>query len=634
MIELENVTYRIGGRLILDEASVLIPNGRRVGLIGPNGSGKTTLLRLILKELEPDKGSIRLNERAVVASVAQHTPDSMRTPLDEVLAADRERSQLLRDAELSVDPDLISDIHNRLADISSHRAPARAGKILSGLGFDEKAQATPLNKFSGGWQMRVALAAALFVNSDILLLDEPTNHLDLEATLWFSRFLEAYPGTAIVVSHDRSLLNIGVNHILSLEDKSLRLYRGTYEIFERTHRENLKQQARFHDRQTAQRRRMERFVERFRYKATKARQAQSRLKMLAKLEPITSVTEPRSTSIIFKNPEKLSPPLLVIENGIVAYGSNPPVLTEINLRIDPGDRIALLGANGNGKTSLARAVSGRIPLRQGNIRGYDKLNVGYFAQHQLEELDANLTPLTALERMLITETNHQLRTRLGGFGFTNATANTKIKDLSGGEKARLSLAIAGHSAPQLLVLDEPTNHLDLSTRESLVHAINDYEGAVLLITHDRHMIELCADHLWLVAEGKVSILDCNLEDYERSTLEKATGLRKAKLNTVARTISAKKNKKKSRQERAKARVKNSGIRLAIFEHEKSLESLGTEKQRLENLLANLETHHYHDQFPTDLIIKLSEINKKIMIAEQLWLKAHEDLEATTKTKED
>lgn len=626
MLQLDDVTYRIGERVLLDGASVIIPDGHRVGFVGPNGTGKTTLLRLILHEIEPDGGSIRVNERAVVGSVSQQAPTGARTPLDEVLAADRERKNLLKEAESAMDPERISDIHTRLADIDAHTAPARAGRILAGLGFDEEAQNAPLDTFSGGWQMRVALAAALFAAPDLLLLDEPTNHLDLEATLWFERFLAAYRNTVIVVSHDRSLLSRSVDHILHLDDKRLKLYRGAYDTFERTYREQLVRQTKLRERQNAQRQRIERFVERFRYKATKAKQAQSRLKALEKMEPIAAIVERRSAPITFPNPEPAPPPLLVIENGAVGYEPGIPVLEDLNLRIDPGDRIALLGANGNGKSTLARTISRRLELQQGRRTGYRKLSVGYFAQHQLEELDGGETPITALGHLLPAANEQQIRTRLGAFGFGATTADTQITDLSGGEKARLLLAFAGHTAPQLLVLDEPTNHLDVDARESLVQAINEFEGAVLLITHDRHIVELCADYLWVVADGTVTPLDGTLEDYERRTLDALSRTTGKGPSASPPQGQSSEEKKEARRTRAALRAQKAPLRRTIAEAEAKLETLNGDKKKIEKRLSDTATYENGDHSPAELLKELAAVNEEIAAAEQRWLCAHEALE--------
>jgi ATP-binding cassette subfamily F protein 3 len=645
MLQIDQLTYRIGNRVLLEGAGVNLPDGHRVGLVGRNGTGKTTLLRLIQREIEPDKGTVRVRERAVMGSVAQQAPTGRRTPLEMVLSADQERHRLLTEAESAVDPSRISEIHTRLADIDAHTAPARAASILAGLGFDEAAQNSPLDTFSGGWQMRVALASSLFANPDLLLLDEPTNHLDFEATLWFERFLAAYRNTAIVVSHDRSLLNRSVDHILHLENRQLKLYRGTYDTFERTHREQHLRQTKLSQRQSAQRQRIEKFVERFRYKATKAKQAQSRIKALARMEPIATLVEQRTAAITFPSPQSASPPLLVLQDAAVGYEVDTPVLSNLNLRLDPGDRIALLGANGNGKSTLARLVSGRLELQQGRRTAHRKFSVGYFAQHQLEELDGEETPLVALGRLMPSALNKDIRTRLGTFGFGELSAETPIHDLSGGEKARLLLAFAGYAAPQLLVLDEPTNHLDVDARESLVQAINEYEGAVLLITHDRHFVDLCADHLWIVANSTVTPFDGTLDDYERRTLDrisprtrksstpdsltdKNTGADKkseTEKNSTVESITS--DRKDARKLRADRRTQLAPYRRAIAKAESRMELLGAERREIEKTLSQSTTYQDGSHSPAELLKRLAEVEHQIAEAEHQWISVHEAMGA-------
>lgn len=632
MLQVDQVTFRVGERVLLDDASVNLPDGHRIGLVGRNGSGKTTLLRLIQGEIEPDKGTVRVREWASLGSVAQQAPTGRRTPLEVVLAADQERDHLLVEAGTAGDPERISEIHTRLADIDAHTAPARAASILAGLGFDDIAQGFPLDTFSGGWQMRVALAAALFAAPDLLLLDEPTNHLDLEATLWFERFLAVYRNTVIVVSHDRSLLNRSVDHILHLEDCQLRLYRGTYDSFERTHRETLIRQTKLRERQNAQRQRIEKFIERFRYKATRAKQAQSRIKALARMEPIAAVVERKTAPISFPNPEPASPPLLILEDAAVGYTADTPVLMNLNLRIDPDDRIALLGANGNGKTTLARLVSGRLEPQRGRRVVHRRYSVGYFAQDQLEELEGGETPLASLGRLMSPSPQQDVRTELGAFGFGEASAETPIRELSGGEKARLLLAFAGYAAPQLLVLDEPTNHLDVDARETLVQAINEFEGAVLIITHDRHIVELCADHLWMVADSTVTPFDATLDDYERRTLDAA--FRREKASASSDSVAGKSfdGRRNSRRLRANRRSQMAPHRRAIAEAESCIEALGAEKRKIESMLGDTNTYADVTHSPTHFLKRLAEIDQQISDAEQRWMSAHEAMDAASENE--
>ncbi|MGE3872812.1 MAG: ABC-F family ATP-binding cassette domain-containing protein [Parvibaculaceae bacterium] len=504
MLHVNGLTYRIAGRLLLDDASVAIPGGHKVGLVGRNGVGKSTLLHLILGELQSESGTIGLPRNARIGTVAQEAPGGDESLLDTVLAADVERASLLAEAETAEDPHRISEIQLRLADIDAHSAPARAATILSGLGFSEATQAGPCSALSGGWRMRVALASALFASPDVLLLDEPTNYLDLEGTIWLKSFIRSYPHTILMVSHDRDLLNDAVGAILHLERGKLSLYQGNYDSFERQRREQQALTLKLKKKQEDQRKHMEAFVERFRYKASKARQAQSRLKALARLEPIADVIEDRVYPFHFPNPEKpLAPPLVRWDHAAVGYAEGKPILRNITLRLDPDDRIALLGSNGNGKSTFAKLLCGKLTAMSGEMKHPPRLTVGYFAQHQLDELSPERTPYDYFTDLMPESTQAQRRARLGAYGFGAALADSKCKTLSGGEKARLLFALAAFHAPHVLVLDEPTNHLDVDSREALIHAINDYEGAVILISHDRHIIETSADRLWLVAYGTV-----------------------------------------------------------------------------------------------------------------------------------
>jgi ATP-binding cassette subfamily F protein 3 len=528
MLHVNGLTYRIAGRLLLNDATVAIPEGHKVGLVGRNGVGKTTLLHLILGDLHSEAGSIGLPRNARIGTVAQEAPGGPETLIDTVLAADLERARLMHEAETAHDPHRIAEIQLRLADIDAHSAPARAATILSGLGFSETAQNRPCSDLSGGWRMRVALAAALFASPDVLLLDEPTNYLDLEGTIWLKSFIRSYPHTILMVSHDRDLLNDAVGAILHLERGKLALYQGNYDSFERQRREQQALTLKLKKKQDEQRRHMEAFIERFRYKASKARQAQSRIKALARLEPIADVVEDRVAPFHFPDPPKpLAPPLVRWENAAVGYGGGNPVLRNITLRLDPDDRIALLGANGNGKSTFAKLLCGKLATMIGEMKHPPRLTVGYFAQHQLDELSPERSPYDYFSELMPERTQAQRRARLGAYGFGAALADSKCKTLSGGEKARLLFALAAFHAPHILVLDEPTNHLDVDSREALIHAINEYEGAVILISHDRHIIETCADRLWLVADGSVKPFEGDMDDYADLILGRASQKRDA-----------------------------------------------------------------------------------------------------------
>jgi ATP-binding cassette subfamily F protein 3 len=535
MLHINALTYRIAGRLLFDRASVAIPAGHKVGLVGRNGAGKSTLLRLALGELAPESGAISLPRNARIGTVAQEAPGGEESLLDTVLAADAERTRLIAEAETASDPHRIADIQTRLADIEAHSAPARAAAILSGLGFAPEVQEGPCSALSGGWRMRVALAAALFAAPDVLLLDEPTNYLDLEGVIWLKNHLKSCRHTVLVVSHDRDLLNDTVGWILHLDQARLTLYQGNYDGFERQRREKQALQLKLKRKQEDERRHMQAFVDRFRYKASKAKQAQSRLKALARLEPVAEMIEERVAPFFFPSPKKpLHPPLVRFDKVAVGYGGEKPVLRAIDLSIDTDDRIALLGANGNGKSTFAKLLCGRLEPSQGQMHHHKALTVGYFAQHQLDELSPERSPYDTFTALMPEASEAQRRARLGAYGFGSALADSRTETLSGGEKARLLFALAAFHGPHILVLDEPTNHLDVDAREALVQALNDYEGAVVLISHDRHLIETCADRLWLVAEGTVRPFDGDIDAYTRLVLEEARERRRGNGESLPR----------------------------------------------------------------------------------------------------
>ncbi|RMH44441.1 MAG: ABC transporter ATP-binding protein, partial [Alphaproteobacteria bacterium] len=517
MLTISDLRFSIAGRVLFDGASARIPPGHKVGLVGPNGAGKTTLFRLIRGELQPERGAIEMPVRARVGGVDQEAPAGPQSLLDTVLAADTERDRLLAEANRVTDPDRIAEIQTRLADIDAWSAEARAATILSGLGFSAEDQARPTSEFSGGWRMRVALAGVLFSAPDILLLDEPTNYLDLEGALWLEGFLARYPHTALVISHDRELLNRAVRSILHLSGGRLELYSGGYGDFARARAARRSQLAAEAARQAERRARLQRFVDRFRAKATKARQAQSRLKMLERMDAVEIPPEDRAPTFAFPDIEPLSPPIVTLDGAAVGYGDRT-VLSRLTLRIDPDDRIALLGRNGEGKSTLARLVAGRLEPSAGSVRRSRGLRVGYFAQHQIEELEPEETPLQHLSRVLPDAPEARLRARLARFGLDAGAATTEVGRLSGGQRARLSLLLATHDAPQLLILDEPTNHLDIESRDALIEALNAFAGAVIIVSHDMHLLSLVADRLWLVADGRVTPFEDDLEGYRRLLL--------------------------------------------------------------------------------------------------------------------
>ncbi len=522
MLVIDDLTLRIAGRALLEDASAQVPDGARVGLVGRNGAGKSTLFRAIAGDIAPDHGSIALPARARIGRLPQEAPDGPERLIDRGLAADRERTALLAEAEAAHDPHRIAEIQTRLADIGAHAAPARAAGILAGLGFSHDDQLRAVNEFSGGWRMRVALAAVLFAEPDLLLLDEPTNYLDLEGTLWLEDHLARYPRTVIVISHDRDLIDNAVDSILHLDQRRLTFYRGGYSAFERQRRERQALDQKLARKQEAERKRIIAFVERFRAKATKARQAQSRLKMLAKLEPPAAVVADEVREIVIPDPERLlSPPIIAFDGVAAAYEPGKPVLRRVTLRIDNDDRIALLGANGNGKSTLTKLISGRLAPSEGRITRADRLAVAYFAQHQLDELDPAASAYHHVRALMRDAPESKIRARAGAIGFPGEAADTPVANLSGGEKSRLLLGLACFDAPHLVVLDEPTNHLDIDSRAALIEAINDFAGAVILVSHDRYLLEACADRLWLVAGGTVAPFDGDLDDYRALVLSKA-----------------------------------------------------------------------------------------------------------------
>jgi ATP-binding cassette, subfamily F, member 3 len=554
MLAISDISVRIAGRLLIDHSSVQIPPGARVGFVGRNGVGKSTLFQAIRGDLPTETGIITVAPRWTIGSLAQEAPNGPEKLIDVVLKADRERDALLGEAEVASDPIRIAEIQTRLADIEAHSAPARAAAILSGLGFSPADQNRPCSEFSGGWRMRVALAATLFSAPDLLLLDEPTNYLDLEGTLWLEDHLANYPRTVIVISHDRDLLETSVDQILHLDRGKLTLYKGTYSSFEeqRAARELL--DAKHAKRQAEERKRLQAFVERFKAKASKARQAQSRVKMLERMKPVTALVTQDVHEISFPQPDKiLSPPIIAVDNVSVGYDPKQPVLNRVTLRIDTDDRIALLGANGNGKSTLVKLLAGRLSPFSGNITRADKLSVGYFAQHQLDELDIDASPYDHIRRLMPDAVESRIRGRTGAIGFSGKAGDTLVKNLSGGEKARLLLGLATFFGPNMIILDEPTNHLDIDSRAALAEAINEFPGAVIMVSHDRYLIEACADQLWVVADRSVTAYDGDLDDYRRAVLSSRGARVVPREREPERSARANANSLRPREKRTPAR---------------------------------------------------------------------------------
>jgi len=619
MLTLSEVTYRVGGRTgrrLLDQASAHIWEGGKVGLVGRNGAGKSTLLDLIRGALQPDDGTIELPRGYRIGFLAQEAPSGAATPLETVLAADRERTRLLAEREAGPEPLRIAEIETRLVEIGAHAAPSRAARVLAGLGLDERAQHEPVGDLSGGWRMRVGLAAILFAEPDLLLLDEPTNHLDLEAALWLEGFLRNYRRTLILVSHDRHFLNAATTLTLHLDRGKLTLYSGGFDAYMRARTEAARRLEVMAQRQQAERQRLQAFVDRFRAKASKARQAQSRVKALARLEPIVlSATEP-PPRIRFPDPPDLRPPLIALDRVSTGYVPGKPVLSRLDLRLDPDDRIALIGANGNGKTTFARLLAGRLAPFAGEITRPPKLACGFFAQHQIEEMRPEASPYDHLAALMPEALPEAVRARLGAFGFGQEKAFLPVADLSGGERARLNLALVTHHAPALLILDEPTNHLDIESREVLVQAINEFAGAVVLVSHDEHLIELIADRLWLVANGTVRPFDGDLEDYRRLVLERSGPADGARSNGAN-------SRRQTRRLAAERRRELDPLRQKVRLAEETVARLTREREALDRALVKQQGNGIS---PAEALKRRAEIVRLIERAETDWLAAAEAIE--------
>ncbi len=625
MLRIEDLTYRIGSRILLDQAQAAISPGHRVGLVGRNGTGKTTLLRLITGTLEADGGVIAVPAGWRVGITTQEVPGGPDSLINTVLAADGELQALTGEAESATDPHRIAEIHTRLADLEAYSAPARAARILAGLGFDEAQQQRPYAEFSGGWRMRVALATLLFRRPDLLLLDEPTNHLDLEATLWLESYLRRYPGTVLMVSHDRGLLNRVAGEILHLDGARLTHYRGGYDSFEKTWRMRLEQDAKQRARQETQRAHLQKFVDRFRYKASKAKQAQSRLKMLARMEPIPERPGEGTVQFNFPDPGPLAPPLYAIDDVAVGYDGKA-VLSGLSLRLDPDDRVALLGTNGNGKSTLIKLLAGRLDKLAGNVTKPSKLRVGYFAQHQAEELDLDATPVVVLGRIRGHDKDQALRNHLGQFGFSQQLADTRIGSLSGGEKARLLFALMSCEAPHILLLDEPTNHLDVDSRQALVQALNDFPGAVVIVSHDPHVIELTADRFWLVHDGGVQPYDGDMDDYRALLLGRNGNGETADIDSAGTTLEPAGSKREQRRVAAQRRRQLAPLRKKLTKAEAAVERLEAVRAELQQSIADPALYEGDNAALMDLRKRLGQLEKKLAAAEEDWAALQRDID--------
>ncbi|MEQ1953231.1 ABC-F family ATP-binding cassette domain-containing protein [Mesorhizobium sp. CN2-181] len=623
MLTINDLSLRIAGRLLLDHASLSLPEGAKAGLVGRNGTGKTTLFRAITGDLASETGSISLPKNTRIGQVAQEAPGTEDALIEIVLAADTERAALLTEETTATDPHRIAEIHIRLADIDAHSAEARAATILAGLGFDSDAQRRPASSFSGGWRMRVALAAVLFAQPDLLLLDEPTNYLDLEGTLWLENYVSKYPHTVLLISHDRDLLNRAVNSIVHLDQKKLTFWRGGYDQFERQRSEQLELQEKSRVKQEAQRKHLQSFVDRFRAKASKARQAQSRIKALERMKPIAAVLDDTVRPFSFPEPVKtVASPIVALSGVNVGYQPGQPILKKMSLRIDADDRIALLGANGNGKSTFAKLLAGRLKAENGTMTVAPGLKVSIFAQHQLDDLRPEENAYEHVRRMMPEAPESKVRARVAQFGLTTEKMNTPAKDLSGGEKARLLMGLSAFDGPNLFILDEPTNHLDIDSREALMVALNDFPGAVILISHDRHLIEATADRLWLVKDGAVNPFDGDMADY-RQIVTGVSGDRREKREAD------KASKADRRREAAARRAAAEPLAKEIRATEALMDRLRKRIDQLEDRLADPTVYEKDPTTATQLAKERSQLGAQLSQQEERWLEMSAEYEEAT-----
>ena len=624
MLTISNITYRIQGRPLFEGASLVLPDGAKAGFVGKNGSGKTTLFRLIQGQIALDAGSIEVNKRARIGAVAQEAPATRLSVLETVMAADTERATLMAEAETATDAHRIADIHMRLADIDAHTAEARAATILKGLGFEQDRQLGPTSELSGGWRMRVALAGVLFSQPDLLLLDEPTNYLDLEGTLWLEKYLAAYPYTVFMISHDRDLLNKAVSSIVHLERGKLTYYKGGYDVFEETRRMQMELSNKARERTLEQIAHLQSFVDRFKAKATKAKQAQARVKMIAKLKPPAAMFDEYAAPFQFQNPKKIpAAPMLTFDNVSAGYGDKV-VLRHITNRIDPDDRIALVGVNGNGKSTFAKLLAGDLRPMGGEMRRSKGLEIAYFAQHQMDKLKPEQTPLEHIIALMPYDSEAKRRSRIAQMGLTTSRMDTLVKNLSGGERARLLLGLITFGGPGMLILDEPTNHLDIDSRDALVEALNDYTGAVLIISHDRHLIEATVDKLWIAQNGTIEEFDEDLDSYQRMLI---SGKDKPARGAPAPAPAPAVDKKAARQDSAARRLEVAPLRKSIKETEQKLGRLRTELEKIEAILADPKVY---DGAPERVILlgkDKARFSADIAATEERWLALSEQLEA-------
>ncbi|MBB4273808.1 ABC-F family ATP-binding cassette domain-containing protein [Rhizobium mongolense] len=622
MITITDISARIAGRLLLDNASVTLPAGTKAGLVGRNGAGKSTLFRIITGDLGAETGLVSIPKNARIGQVAQEAPGTEDSLIKIVLSADKERAALLAESEIATDAHRIAEIQMRLVDIDAHSAEARAASILAGLGFDQDAQQRPASAFSGGWRMRVALASVLFAEPDLLLLDEPTNYLDLEGTLWLEDYVRRYPHTVIIISHDRDLLNNAVNSIIHLDQKKLTFYRGGYDQFERQKAEADELQTKAKAKNEAARKHLQSFIDRFKAKASKARQAQSRVKALERMGTVAAVIENHVQPITFPEPEKQpASPIVAIQSGAVGYEPGKPILKNISLRIDNDDRIALLGSNGNGKSTFAKFIAGRLSAESGDIKLAPSLKIGFFAQHQLDDLVPNESPVEHVRRLMPAAPEPKVRARVAQMGLSTEKMSTAAKDLSGGEKARLLMGLAAFHAPNLLILDEPTNHLDIDSRRALIEALNDYDGAVILISHDRHLIEATVDRLWLVNNGTVSNFEGDMEEYRNLVV--SSGKKKDERPDLSEEPSSKADQRKAN---AGKRASLAPLRKKINEIESLTAKLEKQIQELDAELADPTLYEKAPARASEKAKQRGEAAAKLAAAEEQWLELSAEYE--------
>ena len=621
MLQITNLTYLIEGRTLFENASLTLPAGSKAGFVGRNGSGKTTLFKILKGEIAPDGGEFEIHKRARMGSVAQEAPATRDSVMDIVLSADSERLKLLEEAETATDPMRIGEIHTRLAEIESHSAEARASAVLKGLGFDKNKQTEPCANLSGGWRMRVSLAGVLFSKPDLLLLDEPTNYLDLEGTLWLERYLANYPYTVFMISHDRDLLNKAVNSIVHLERGGLTFYRGQYDQFEANRRLQMELNNKQREKQLEQLEHMQKFVERFRAKATKAKQAQSRLKRMEKIKPVEALFDEHVSPFSFPQPKRaVSAPLVDLEDAATGYG-NTRILSKLNGRIDPEDRIALVGINGNGKSTFAKLLADELPLQDGRYTKARKLEVAHFAQHQMDMLNPKQTPLEHVESLMPYDSEAKRRARVAQMGLSTSRMDTLAENLSGGERARLLMGLITFGGPNLLILDEPTNHLDIDSRDALVQALNTYEGAVLIISHDRHLIEATVDQLWIAENGTISVCDFDLDTYQRSIV----GNKSEKSDATKDNSPA--DKKKERQRNAALRAELAPLRKEIQTLEAKVEKLNQQLAKTDKALEDPDLFQKDQAKAVQLGKERADLIQSIDLAETEWMDKVDALEA-------